>query len=106
LGKNVSHNGKAYPSDFKITQFRTVTRFGKTIKLFLIDGEPNGRLTCELSNWTGKAYKIPRVKIKDCSDRSDLSNPGVYLRNCLEAVGTTSEPERLLERGRGFDKQG
>lgn len=54
-------------------------KFGKTIKLFLIDGEPGGRLTCELSNWTGKAYKIPRVKIKDCTDRPDLTNPGVYL---------------------------
>lgn len=36
-------------------------------------------MTCELSNWTGKAYKIPRIKIKDCSDRPDLMNPGVYL---------------------------
>jgi hypothetical protein len=54
-------------------------KFGKTIKLFLIDGEPNGRITCELSNWTGKAYKIPRIKIKDCTDRHDLINPGVYL---------------------------
>jgi hypothetical protein len=53
--------------------------FGKTIKIFLIDGDPNGRMSCELSNWTGKAYKIPRIKIKDCSDRSDLNNPGVYM---------------------------
>lgn len=56
-----------------------MTKFGKTIKLFLIDGEPNGRMTCELSNWTGKAYKIPRIKIKDCTDRPDLNNPGIYL---------------------------
>jgi hypothetical protein len=56
-----------------------MTKFGKTIKLFLIDGEPNGRMTCELSNWTGKAYIIPRIKIKDCTDRPDLNNPGVYL---------------------------
>ena len=54
-------------------------KFGKTIKLFLRDGEPNGRMTCELSNWTGKAYKIPRIKIKECTDRPDLTNPGVYL---------------------------
>ena len=53
--------------------------FGKTIKIFLIDGDPNGRMSCELSNWTGKAYKIPRIKIKDCSDRSDLNTTGVYL---------------------------
>ncbi|GHA63609.1 GIY-YIG nuclease family protein [Pontibacter akesuensis] len=54
-------------------------KFGKTIKIFLIDGDPNGRMTCELSNWTGKAYRIPRVKIKECVDRHDLNNPGIYL---------------------------
>lgn len=53
--------------------------FGKTIKMFLIDGNPNGRLTCELSNWTGKAYKIPRTEVKICEDRQDLKSTGVYL---------------------------
>jgi len=53
--------------------------FGKTIRIFLIDGDPNGRLSCELSNWTGKAYKIPRIKIKECTDREDLISTGVYL---------------------------
>jgi len=53
--------------------------FGKTIKIFLIDGDPNGRMSCELSNWSGKAYKIPRIKIKDCIDRDDLKSTGVYL---------------------------
>lgn len=54
-------------------------KFGKTIKIFLIDGDPNGRMTCELSNWTGKAYKIPRNRIKDCKDRPDIYNTGIYL---------------------------
>lgn len=54
-------------------------KFGKTIKIFLIDGDPNGRMSCELSNWSGKAYKIPRIKIKDCTDRADLTSTGVYL---------------------------
>lgn len=54
-------------------------KFGKTIKLFLIDGDTNGRLTCELSNWTGKAYKIPRSSIKICSDRPELQTTGVYM---------------------------
>jgi len=51
----------------------------KKITIFLIDGEPSGRLTCELSNWTGKAYRIPRTKVKTCSDRPELTSPGVYL---------------------------
>jgi hypothetical protein len=51
---------------------------GKKITLFLMDGDPNGRWTCELSNWTGKAYKIPRTLLKDCATRADLKQAGVY----------------------------
>jgi predicted GIY-YIG superfamily endonuclease len=54
-------------------------KFGKTIKLFLIDGDTNGRLTCELSNWTGKAYKLPRNSIKICTDRPEIQTTGVYM---------------------------
>lgn len=52
--------------------------YGKRITLFLVDGSPAGRWTCELSNWTGKAYKIPRTMLRDCSDRNDLKQAGVY----------------------------
>ncbi len=36
-------------------------------------------MTCELSNWTGKAYRIPRILVKESADREELKNPGVYL---------------------------
>lgn len=52
--------------------------FGKTISLFLIEGDPNKRWACELSNWNGKAYKFPRTEVKNCSDRTDLSGCGIY----------------------------
>lgn len=51
---------------------------GKTIRQFLIDGQANGRWITELSNWTGKAYKIPRTYVNQCRDRDDLNNTGVY----------------------------
>ena len=51
----------------------------KTIKLYLIDGEPNECFLGELSNWTGKVCKIHRIKIEDSNDREELQNPGVYL---------------------------
>lgn len=77
-------------------------KFGKTIKVFLIDGDPNGRMTCELSNWTGKAYKIPRIKIKECTDRPDLLNTGVYLLFGKDEDGTDQvyigEAECILKR--------
>ncbi|MFO1471768.1 MAG: GIY-YIG nuclease family protein [Turneriella sp.] len=53
--------------------------FGKKITLFLIDGEPNGRVAAEISNWTGKAYKIPRTLVKTSRDREDLDSTGIYL---------------------------
>jgi hypothetical protein len=55
------------------------SKYGKTIKLFLMDSVPDGRVICELSNWTGKAYRIPRGKVKDCSEREDLRSTAVYL---------------------------
>ena len=77
-------------------------KFGKTIKIFLIDGEPNGRMTCELSNWSGKAYKIPRIKVKDCIDRNDLVSTGVYLLLGKDEEGKElvyiGEAESILKR--------
>ena len=52
---------------------------GRKITLFLIDGDPNGRIMCELSNWSGKAYKIPRNHIRVSDDRDDLNNTGIYM---------------------------
>jgi hypothetical protein len=76
--------------------------FGKTIKIFLIDGDPNGRMSCELSNWTGKAYKVPRIKVKDCVDRPELSNTGVYLLIGRDEYGIEQvyigEAENTLKR--------
>jgi len=77
-------------------------KFSKSIKIFLIDGDPNGRMSCELSNWSGKAYKIPRIKIKDCTDRNDLSSPGVYLLFGKDNDGKDQvyigEAESILQR--------
>lgn len=51
---------------------------GKSINLFLMDGEANGRVKCTLANWTGVAYKIPRIEIDKCKNREDMKQSGVY----------------------------
>lgn len=59
-------------------------------------------MSCELSNWTGKSYKIPRIKIKDCTDRDDLTNTGIYLLFGKDDVGKDQiyigEAESVLKR--------
>lgn len=51
---------------------------GKSINLFLMDGEASGRIKCTLANWTGIAYKIPRTELDRCKERDDLKQSGVY----------------------------
>lgn len=51
---------------------------GRGISLFLIDGTPDGRAACELFNWTGKAYRIPRHLLKASAQREELYKAGIY----------------------------
>lgn len=55
---------------------------GKSINIFLMDGEPSGRIKCTLANWTGVAYKIPRTALDLCKERSDLKQSGIYFLFC------------------------
>ena len=45
---------------------------GKSINVFLMDGTASGRVKCTLANWTGVAYRIPRVDLDLCKERDDL----------------------------------
>lgn len=51
---------------------------GKSINLYLMDGDVNGRVKCTLANWTGLAFKIPRTSLGLCKDRDDLKQTGIY----------------------------
>ena len=51
---------------------------GKSINLFLMDGEASGRIKCTLANWTGIAYRIPRTELDRCKEREALKQSGVY----------------------------
>lgn len=50
---------------------------GKSIELFLVNGTADSIITAELSNWNGKAIKIPRIELAGCK-RSDIQEPGIY----------------------------
>ena len=50
----------------------------KCIYLFLMDGDPSGRIKCSLANWTGVAYKIPRTDLEKCKACEHLNQSGVY----------------------------
>ena len=51
---------------------------GKSINVYLMDGDPSGRIKCTLDNWIGVAYRIPRTELEKCKDRPHLKQSGVY----------------------------
>ena len=75
--------------------------YGKSIELFLVNGTADSLVTAELSNWNGKAIKIPRIEVQT-TQREELLGPGVYFLFCKEEDGTDSvyigEAEKVQER--------
>jgi len=52
--------------------------YDKTIQMLIFDGNPNGRIKCELSNWDGRVYKLSRTELNKYSSRPDANYTGVY----------------------------
>lgn len=76
--------------------------FNKTIQMCIFDGNPNGRIMCELSNWNGRVYKISRNDLSEFAHRPDSEYTGVYFlfgrdeeNNDTVYIG---EAERMLVR--------
>lgn len=55
--------------------------YEKSIELFIVNGTADSLITAELSNWNGKAIKIPRIEVNECK-LDDLCKAGVYFLFC------------------------
>jgi len=51
---------------------------GKTIQIYLTDGEPTGIRTAELTTSILKAVLIPRKRLSEASNRIEVSQAGLY----------------------------
>jgi hypothetical protein len=58
------------------------------IRLFLIDGTPDGLMFADVGNWNGKVLAAPRGRLGELLKRSEASRTGIY-------VLTGPDPERL-----------
>ena len=91
---------------------------GKTILMYLADGERTGILLAEIRNWTGKVPVAPRSQLDQISMREEVRRTGVYLlvgpnpddpSQALACIGegdnvlraaASPELDRLILRGR------
>ena len=52
---------------------------GRSVRLFLVDGTPQGMRTAEVGNWTGLALVCPRTDLARLSARQEVRRSGVYI---------------------------
>lgn len=52
---------------------------GKTIQIFLPDGNPRSLKIADITSRTIQAILIPRAKLEDASKRKELENVGIYI---------------------------
>ncbi|MBH5370447.1 GIY-YIG nuclease family protein [Bradyrhizobium glycinis] len=52
---------------------------GRTIKLFLVDGVPDGMRTAEIMSWTGHVLFAPRASVAALLARPEVKKTGAYL---------------------------
>jgi hypothetical protein len=56
-----------------------VRRAGRTVRLFLVDGQPHGVVVADVGNWNGKALAAPRGRLSELLRRPEASRTGVYI---------------------------
>jgi Domain of unknown function (DUF4357) len=89
---------------------------GRTLKVFLVDGAPNGLLTAEIMNWTGHVLTGPRSRLSELVQRPEARRTGVYFLVGPDAgtgigtqvyIGETDDvAQRMKEHNRPEEKGG
>ena len=87
---------------------------GRSIRLFLVDGNPTGLITAEIINWTGHALSCPYSRLRDLSERTEAQRSGVYFlvgdddedatRQRIYIGESENIKKRLYEHERGDSK--
>lgn len=64
---------------------------GKTIQIFLPDGNPRSLKIAEITSRTVQAILIPRAKLEEAGERNELKNVGIYF-----LIGSSDEDSKPL----------
>ncbi len=71
---------------------------GKTIRIYLVSGDPAGIQIVEVLNWTGKILVAPKAALPDLLQREETTRTGVY---CLVGPNPTDPSRYLVYVGEG-----
>lgn len=81
-----------------------IDNFGKSVRLHLVEGSPQGILTAEIINWTGHIIIAPRSKLASLLARDEVNRAGIYfllgidLNNSGEGLVYIGQSENIGRR--------
>lgn len=52
---------------------------GRSVRLFLADGTPQGVVVADVGNWSGKVLSAPRGRVLELLKRDEASRTGAYV---------------------------
>lgn len=55
-----------------------MSKFGRSIRIFLADGSPTGLRHVEIANWSGQALACPRSRFSELGKWEESKRPGIY----------------------------
>ncbi len=73
----------------------------QVITTILLDDNPKGLRLIEMANWSGKAFVVPRSKLKDLRSRNDARQPGLYVllgEGAEKASAYIGQSENVVDR--------
>lgn len=83
---------------------------GRSIRIFLVDGDASGLLTAEVMNWSGKMLVSPRTKLVELAKREEITRTGIYIlagpdpENPIGEVVYVGEGDNVFKRLASHDK--
>jgi len=89
-----------------------MSKFGRSIRIYLSDGTPSGLRHVEIANWSGQALACPRSRFAELGHWDESKRPGIYFlfessgaeENNLAYIGESEDVfKRLSEHDRKKD---
>ena len=86
-----------------------MSKFGRSIRIFLADGSPTGLRHVEIANWTGQALACPRSRFSELAKWEESKRPGVYFLfespNADNNLAYIGESEDVFKRLADHDRK-
>lgn len=83
---------------------------GRSIRIYLVDGDASGLLTAEVMNWSGKLLVSPRTKLAELAKRDEITRTGIYVLagpdpdNPIGEIVYVGEGDNVFKRLASHDK--